>query len=183
MKETMKKVFNYILETFKRFLHYIITLIYDLYRSLRDKYLEDQKQLQLQQQIQAKQNEQATAYQIMTLLANQIAPAFYQHNYDFISSIRTPRNLRIENYFYQGTVLIFRYSLNKNVDLPMPQWDLKQLQKKLNQDLQRYIYEITISKPLDILEFDYFYLLHNPTIINIKDESPQKKVYIDIQVS
>ena len=182
-KTIIKKFFSESLSFSKIALANAEKYLSDAYENYNKKVLEKQKQQQLQMQMQMKQNELQTAQQIMIILAQQLAPAFYCHKYDFLEKIYEPSNLRLEDYKYYDNIWLLRYSIDKNCDIPIPQWDKKQLHKKLSQDLARYVQDTLYHNPLEVLQLDYFYILCNPTIYNITDNSPAKKIFVDIRIT
>lgn len=153
------------------------------YKDYNQKVIEKQKQRQLEAQILAKENERAVARQIMVVLAEQIAPAFYNQNYAFLHRISAPENMRLEGYRYSNNAWLLRYSFEKSCDIPIPQQDLKELKQKLAQDMNRYMCELQLYKPIEIIQMNYFLILNNPIIIDILDDNPKRKVYIDIQLT
>lgn len=153
------------------------------YKNYNEKIIEEQKQKQAQLQMQMKQNEIAMVQQTMIILAEQIAPAFYNHKYEFLEKIYAPSNLRTESYRILNNTWIFSFSLDKSCDIPIPPQDLKELKQKLAQDMNRYMCELQLYKPIEIIQMNYFLILNNPIIIDILDDNPKRKVYIDIQLT
>ena len=152
------------------------------YTNYNQKKIEEQKQKQSQLQIQMKQNEIIFAQNLMSDLAQQISPAFYRHKYEYLEPIRKPADLRLEDYRYQNNIWLLRYSIDKSCDIPITQGDIKILQKKMTQDLKRYVQEIIYNNPQEILQFNYFYLMCNPTVYNITDVNHEKKIFLDIKL-
>lgn len=189
IKKITKKILAFIKESAKETWQFIKSFFYELWMLLckifqfcQKRWQAKQKQQQLQYQIQAKENECAIARQIMVVFAEQIAPAFYNQKYAFLHRISAPENMRLENYSYNNNAWLLRYSFEKSCDIPIPQQDLKELKQKLAQDMNRYMCELQLYKPIEIIQMNYFLILNNPIIIDILDDNPKRKVYIDIQL-
>lgn len=193
IQQTLKKMNKIVLEFIKesaketwQFIKYFFSALWMLlcriFHFYKAKWQAEQKQQHIQYQMQAKENERIFAHDLMSHLAQQISPAFYRHKYEYLEPIRKPADLRLENYNYQNNIWLLRYSIDKSCDIPITQGDIKILQNKMRQDLARYVQEIIYNNPQEILQFNYCYIMCNPTIYNITDVNHEKKIFFDIKV-